>query len=295
MSSHGSTSMTWYRWLVLALVAALLAVAAWASFGLGRPLGMSTRAVDWRHEARSDGITVQCVAGDQAGTAALARWAAGYQAALALWLGVAPAPVSIRLFSDQAELRSWCTANLPTYTAAMNFCYVPGENAIYGCLGSDDWLRPRLQHELFHALARARLERLPLWLDEGLAELCEGLAHDGTRLRCVRIQGERLRHTGRLAARDQFDPASLDGIPPARFYGPEATRWYSAGYTTVLWLAAEGRLTERLRQGRGAIDRGAWRAFATDPAAWDAAPARLDAGFAAAGTVALNATAHAGR
>jgi hypothetical protein len=268
--------------MILALLLVLILTAFLGTFGLGTPLGMSTRAVAWKSTGETAGITIHSTEPD-AKLQDLAGWAAAYQVSLATWLGVPTSPVTIRLFGSEKELKSWGSANLPGYTPSMAFCYVPGEHTIYGHHGDDEFVHPRLQHEMFHALAKKSLKPLPTWLNEGTAEMCEGLIRqaDGT-LVLTALQGERLRYAGRLAARKQLDPTQLDAVTPKQFYGKDNMRWYSAGYTTALWLASLGRLNDRLHGRDGQIDRSAWMSFATDTDAWEAATTQVSGHLMAA-------------
>lgn len=263
--------MPWYQRLVLCCVTALIVVAAAVTFGRGNPLGMATRTVDFPASATSGPVTVLCTVED-AELAATARWADGYLTDLSRWLGVAPAPVTIRLFASQGSFQDFGRARLPGFNGGMAFCYFPGDNTIYGRLAKDTALRTHLQHEMFHSLARQRLPNLPLWLNEGTAELCEGLIAGDGRLQLARLQYERLRTAGRqVALKGSVTPDTIASAGPTQFYGRNGDRYYSVAYSSVLLLQRQGRLVDTLRQPGAAIARAEYDAFVTDTAAWDQA------------------------
>ncbi len=260
--------MPWYQRLILCCVTALIVVAVTVTFGRGNPLGMATRATAFPASASSGQVTVLCTVED-AGLPELARWADSYLARLGGWLGVEPAPVTIRLFDRQGAFQDFGHAHLPGFNSSMAFCYFPGDNTIYGRLTRDTALRVHLQHEMFHSLARQRLAGLPLWLNEGTAELCEGLATDGD-LRLARLQHDRLRTAGRqVALKGSVTPESLAGAGPTQFYGRNGDKYYSVAYSSVLLLQRQGRLVEALRSRAALPARADYEAFVTDPAAWD--------------------------
>lgn len=280
--------MPWYQRLVLCCVTALIVVAVTVSFGRGNPLGMATRTVSFPATATSGPVTVLCTVED-ASLAETARWADGYLASLSSWLGVESAPVTIRLFESQGAFQDYGRAHLPGFNTGMAFCYFPGDNTIYGRLARDSALRVHLQHEMFHSLARQRFNKLPLWLNEGTAELCEGLALGEGRLQLVRLQYERLRNAGRqVALRGTITPDTLGATGPAQFYGRKGDQYYSVAYSTVLLLHQQGRLADALRQSNASVARSDYDAFVTEPAHWDKAllaamdprPAAPDAGTA---------------
>ena len=59
------------------------------------------------------------------------------------------------------------------FSPSMDFCYAPGEKMIYGYWMRERSMRPRLQHEILHAMRDRRLP-MPIYLEEGIAELMEG-------------------------------------------------------------------------------------------------------------------------
>ena len=52
------SSVSWYRWLVLTLLLVLILTAALGTFGLGTPLGMSTKAVAWQSLHQTGTVTI---------------------------------------------------------------------------------------------------------------------------------------------------------------------------------------------------------------------------------------------
>lgn len=263
--------MTWYQRGVLCLVTALIVVAVTVTFGRGNPLGMVTRTVGFPATATSGPVTVLCTV-DDSGLAGLAQWAEDYGKRLGGWLGVEPAPVTIRLFDSQDAFQDFGRSHLPGFTTSMAFCYFPGDHSIYGRLMRDATLRTHLQHEMFHALAHQRFARLPLWINEGTAELCEGLSTAESRLQLVSLQYERLRTAGRqVALRGSITPDSLGATGPSQFYGRNGDKYYSVAYSSVLLLQHQGHLADALHQGGVIPAKADYDSFVTDPATWDKA------------------------
>ena len=96
------------------------------------------------------------------------------QADLVRLLGVPPArePISLVLFRDKASYSNYLKRNLPgvPFRRAL-YVKSKGRGTVLAYRQSE--LAVDLRHEGTHALLHAALPRVPLWLDEGLAEYFE--------------------------------------------------------------------------------------------------------------------------
>ncbi|MCL4794523.1 MAG: hypothetical protein KJZ84_08170 [Bryobacteraceae bacterium] len=85
------------------------------------------------------------------------------------WLGAPPGRVRILAFSSEKEFEPYrSSSQSPAFFASGP----EGDLIVLGRLAEDHW--PTLAHEYVHAAVRAAGLRLPLWLEEGLAELYSG-------------------------------------------------------------------------------------------------------------------------
>jgi hypothetical protein len=256
---------------ILAMAAVVLVVggAVVATFRLGNPLGMSTRTAAWAASATSGRVTVQSTVDDR-DVVALAKKADAYFQAAGERFGIVPQPVAVRLFADVEAYREHGEANLPGFSPAMDYCFSPAERAVYGFWDRESAVMRRLQHELFHALARQG-KRPPLWLDEGVAEHCEGCVLAEGRLVPEALQYDRLRS----AARSLDDPAAtmqaLRTAGPKQFYGARGQRYYNAAYGVAVWLDERDQLGPSLAGRIPELDPTAIAGFLTDPDAWSTA------------------------
>jgi tRNA A-37 threonylcarbamoyl transferase component Bud32 len=98
-------------------------------------------------------------------------------------------PVIVYLFNNETEYRKYMTATYPRLPPrSAYFVGTSTELAVYTHWGQN--VREDLRHEYTHGLLHSALKRVPLWLDEGLAEYFEvagprlgGINHDyGQRL-----------------------------------------------------------------------------------------------------------------
>ena len=105
-------------------------------------------------------------------------------------------PIHIYLFADKAKYYDFLSLRFPGFPQRRAiFVETEIELAIYAYWG--EHVAEDLRHEVTHGYLHATLPRLPLWLDEGLAEYFEvGGNHDG--LNAV--------HLGYLNAQKSFHP-----------------------------------------------------------------------------------------
>lgn len=93
-------------------------------------------------------------------------------------------PVVVYLFNNETEYRRYMNATYPRLPPrSAYFVGTSTELAVYTHWGQN--VREDLRHEYTHGLLHSGLKRVPLWLDEGLAEYFEvagpkpgGLNHD---------------------------------------------------------------------------------------------------------------------
>jgi tetratricopeptide (TPR) repeat protein len=107
---------------------------------------------------------------------------------------------------------------------------------------------PALRHEFVHHLVRARWQRLPLWLEEGLADL-----HGGIEAGVAQARGGRLRRTGLLPLRelalvDRASSGYQEKEAALQFY---AQSWALTGLlmTEPAYRGGAWSLVDRLIQG----------------------------------------------
>lgn len=105
-------------------------------------------------------------------------------------------PIHVYLFSDDSSYYDFLTLRFPGFPPRRAiFVETNVELAIYAHWG--DHVAEDLRHEVTHGYLHATLPRLPLWLDEGLAEYFEvGPAH----------QGLNRQHLNHLQNLEKFEP-----------------------------------------------------------------------------------------
>ncbi|MFW5846315.1 MAG: DUF1570 domain-containing protein [Planctomycetota bacterium] len=203
--------------------------------------------------------------------ASLCRWLDRTVTAISEVLTVEPRPLAIRLFTDRLAYHAHAKRHVLGYTPAMDFCYYPAERRIYGYLTDPERLQPRLRHELVHALVHgSRIDGMPLWLEEGLAELMEGFAFDadGT-WRLQQVQQQRLQQVRRaLSVGWRPDPDELAALDHEDFYGGHDGASYSAAYGLALLLHHDRGLMKALQGERVLIDQERFRRFIGEPEVW---------------------------
>jgi hypothetical protein len=81
-------------------------------------------------------------------------------------------PVVVYLFNNETEYRKYMATTFPKLPPrSAYFVGTPTELAVYTHWGQS--VREDLRHEYTHGLLHSAMKRVPLWLDEGLAEYCE--------------------------------------------------------------------------------------------------------------------------
>lgn len=101
------------------------------------------------------------------------------QIARELRLPTGGAVVEVYLFEDEARYRRYIKANLPDFPARRAFfradppTWGNGPDRLQVFAYWSDSIEKDLRHELTHALVHSVLRKVPLWLDEGLAEFFE--------------------------------------------------------------------------------------------------------------------------
>jgi hypothetical protein len=81
-------------------------------------------------------------------------------------------PVVVYLFNNETEYRKYMATTFPKLPPrSAYFVGTPTELAVYTHWGQS--VREDLRHEYTHGLLHSVMKRVPLWLDEGLAEYCE--------------------------------------------------------------------------------------------------------------------------
>jgi hypothetical protein len=126
-------------------------------------------------------------------------------------------PIQILLFADQAGYLQYLARALPQARERRALYYLNGEvSQIYAW--NNRSLLTDIRHELTHALLHQHLPFLPLWLDEGLAELLEEPSS-------ARAKSRRTT-AARWKARTGWKPdlASLERIRSAESMGAEEYR-----------------------------------------------------------------------
>ena len=111
----------------------------------------------------------------------------------------------VYLFQKQADYRNF-TGNAMPNTAGM---FIPSLHALAGYeqLHGRDGLRKTLQHEAFHQFAWSAISKsMPIWLDEGLAQIFEEGVWTGDRFILGQIPPGRLRDLRADMADGQFIP-----------------------------------------------------------------------------------------
>jgi len=248
----------------------LLLVCIVVTIGLGNPLGRPTGVQHFNHQVESGQVQFESTSPDRR-MEELAAWADGYLTSLAGHFSLPRATATVRLLDSRRDYVEFGERFIPGFHREMDFCYSPASRAVYGYMTSTRKMRPRLQHELLHALADSvQQAEWPLWLEEGLAEYCESLeANEQGVLELSAVQYDRMRSVGRSALHGElFNPDRLRHLGRSAFMGKDADLHYSISYSVVLMLARQDRLHESLRRGVVLIDHQELHDFVTNPHAW---------------------------
>jgi hypothetical protein len=260
--------------VILGGLTLLVGAAVLSTLYLGNPLGQPIRTMAWTAAAEQGAVRVVS-AGAAIEPAPLAEFSQRHLTDLQGWLGIAPRPVTVALFADRSAYAAYGKAEIPGFHPRMDFCYSPAEQAVVGYRTGDRDLQARLRHELFHHLSASRPVRLPLWLEEGTAELIEGLAPgaDGA-LVLSAVQTDHLRTAARAVHRqgDAAIQAVLSGGRKA--LAADAKGYYAMGYALALHLYERGELGSAVATGLVQPDLTAFRAFVSDQDRWTASIGR---------------------
>ena len=258
-------------WLVTVFLLLVLVGAVVGVVTLGVPLGQAVGPRDFTQQHRS-GLTVLAGAREDDRLEVLAAWADGFAKRLAERYGVEPPTVTIRLLPGKRAFRAYGKRYIRGFHDHVDFCYSRREQVIYGYLTSSELVKRRLRHEIMHRLVHQRLPRLPLWLDEGLAELAEGLEVDaaGADLRLGEVQKEHLRIAAVLAEDEDINPGKLATSTGREFSGRDLRSWYGTAYAVALVLERQERLGDVLDAGEALLAHRDYRTFVADQDLWQA-------------------------
>jgi hypothetical protein len=251
----------------------LIAIAVVMAITLGNPFGQATGLEAFKHSVTVGNVTVQTTESNR-GLTELATWADRYATAISARHGLEPVPVMIRLLDDKRAYRTYGKRYIRGFKSTMEGVYDRRTRALYLWRTRESKLKPMLQHEIFHAIAHIRLPKLPLWFEEGIAELAEGyrLEADGT-LRLDDVQTGYMRHVaGLINSKSKLHPGQLPSITYQRFYGPQNRTWYGLSYSVALYLERQGRLGQVMQSGSASINRDNYNRFATRPRSWVSGP-----------------------
>jgi hypothetical protein len=190
-------------------------------------------------------------------TLASCAYASEFMDAASKWLSVEPIAPKVEWHANKAELLA---LNRPNYTSAMGWMYQEDTQTIYAfpCEGA----APSMRHEEFHALAHARLPKMPLWLNEGTACMME---------RCRVSDGKLIFTTHnriRTAARSDVSLLDIVQYAPADFGGDKSQLVYASSYAAALWMNQTGKLQSWLHGERPEIMPDEFRAWLNDAWNW---------------------------
>ena len=174
--------------------------------------------------------------------AASLAFANDYGDALAAWLHVEPITPQVEWYANQQALLD---LNVPGYTAQNGWMYRNDTATIYAYHCAND--ASSMRHEVFHALAHARLPKIPRWLNEGTAVMMDRI---------------------RIAARSDVTLLQIVEYTGDDFGGDRAELSYAASYAAALWMHQAGTLQTWLHGEPTPLDPAAFRAWLSDPWAW---------------------------
>ena len=184
-------------------------------------------------------------------------YASEFMDAASKWLSVEPIVPKVEWHADQAALLA---LNRPGYTSAMGWMYTNDTATIYAFPCAES--APSMRHEVFHAIAHARLPPMPLWLNEGTAVMMERL----------RVSDGKLNFTTnnriRTAARSDVTLLQIVQYTSSDFGGKNSHLTYCASYAAALWMHQTGTLQDWLHGKKVPLDAEAFRKWLSDPWAW---------------------------
>ena len=206
----------------------------------------------------------------------IARWGNEYMQALTLRFDSKAPRIRVRLLADKSSYITYGLTYIRGFNKNMDFCYSPSERTVYG-YQTDTGLKSRLRHELFHGFAEGkRLNNLPLWFEEGVAELMESYQLHNGDLVLRDIQEKRLRIAGYQALKGDLTPIKLSTLNRSQWYGPDAGINYSVAYAFALYLDRNNQLLEAIDKGVIHCDPEDYTNFTTSPQLWRGGLGELD-------------------
>lgn len=241
-------------WTIIATLVALVLLAVAVTWQLGNPLGHSTRQVQWVANAHTGSVRIVASVprDDLQGMAASAEQ---FTQGIERWLGFGRQPLTIAMLENRRAYQDFAASRVPGFHPRMDYCYSPAMRMIVGYNDSSEGERRRLQHEIFHHLSySSRSLRMPLWLEEGVAELSEGMVIDSDGYLVLQeIQNDHLRHAARLIFRGRGNPLAdiLNGDRSTLASNPVG--FYGVSYALALYLLHRDELDD-------AVIRGNWTA-----------------------------------
>ncbi len=253
--------------LILTVVIGAIAL----TVGLGNPLGRAIGRKPWVEAKTAGRVTVASTVDDR-DNAVLATWGEEYLAGLDALLGIEAGPVRVNLLRDKREYIEYCSAYVPGFNRDMQFCYSRRRRAVYGYHQALFRLKPLLRHEMFHAVAHARLPDLALWLDEGIAEYLEDCESVDGRLVHVDVQGGWLRMAYQARRDPERSPHLLPQVGERLFYSRRGRIWYALAYSTTLYLAKSGLLADCITGEKIALPAAGYADYIAS-GDWDELPA----------------------
>ena len=115
---------------------------------------------------------------------------------------------------------------------------------------------------------------MPIYLEEGIAELIEGYDEQGK----LRLQADRMRAVGRQAIRGKRvlpatrAPGRASSVSRSAVYGNRGRHWYDVGYGLALYYHRQDRLPDLLTgRDNGALNVEHFHDFLADMSAWNEA------------------------
>ena len=257
-----------YRsWIFSSCAGFVLLAAIALTVTLGNPIGQPTGNDLFPHRYEQGTILIESsIESDQ--LTQVANWGHAYMQALSRHFVSEAQPVRVRLLPDKASYTEYGLTYIRGFSRNMDFCYSPSERTVYGYQSSAD-LKSRLRHELFHGFAEGKkLSNLPLWFEEGVAELMESYQLQDGQLVLKDLQEKRLRIAGHQALTNGLTPIKLSKLSRSECYGPNAGINYSVAYAFALYLDRSGQLLAAIDRGLIYCDPQAYTNFTTSPRLW---------------------------
>lgn len=254
------------RWGIAVLLLLVVGLAIFLVFGLGDPVGLPIGQNPFTVEQQRVSVRLVATRSDYR-LKSLADFSEDCVVRLSAWMGEEPPKILVRIFTDRQEYVAYCTAYVSGFVPTMDFCYSRTDRSVYAFLRDVRQMRPRLRHELFHALVHVQKPSMALWVEEGIAELLEQT--DLSELTAKWTGPQSIQEAWIRLARDaKSQPSQLPTVDVATFYGENTMQWYGLSYATTLAMARAGTLPVAL--GGKAIEMvpDRFRIFVNDTSAW---------------------------